>query len=134
VIARTIKGAHGGLAQPACRLGGVAEQHQRGRLIGAAGLPENLAERILGVLQHDAHELRLRVVGRGRNAFGLGGNTAAGASPRAPMRSSGFWPVTAESSRINTRPPMPPPRGRPMPPPPTPRRSSTLSLPARPCQ
>src|SRR5688572_13432493 len=79
LIAGTVEGSHRGLAETARRLGGVAEEHERRWLIGAASLLEDLAEGVLCVSEHDADELRLRVVGR-RRAARLGLDAAAGST------------------------------------------------------
>ncbi len=65
-IGRAIERANRGRGIPAGRRDGVVEQHQVRVAIRAAHAPELLAPNVLGVGQHDGHELLEFVRGRGR--------------------------------------------------------------------
>jgi hypothetical protein len=65
-IAGTVEGADGGIGEAAGRAHAAAEEDQLGVLVLLAGGLEDGAPGVLGVAEHGADELALRVVGRRR--------------------------------------------------------------------
>ena len=125
LIRRTVEGADCGALYAARRLDPVAEQHQLGFTVGATLLAEEFRPHLLGVRQHDGHELAELVLWRlpgwraplRRRCWGTFCTTFSSSRGSAPKKTA----TNTTTSPISP-PPMPIALGR------MARRSSTLEL------